>query len=68
MLDDEVIEAVRMGLFKIYAVKTIDQGIEILTGIKAGKLNEQGEYEKGSINYLVQKRLEYYSRLSKEYE
>lgn len=68
MLEDEVIDAVRNGKFKIYGVKTIDEGIEILTGIKPGKLNEQGEFEKGTINYLVQKKLEYYSKLSKEYE
>lgn len=67
MLDDEVIEAVEKGLFKIYAVKTIDEGIEILTGVKAGKLDENGEYEKGSINYLVQEKLRYYSELSKNY-
>ena len=68
MLEDEVIDAVRNGKFKIYGVKTIDEGIEILTGIKPGKLNEQGEFEKETINYLVQKKLEYYSKLSKEYE
>jgi predicted ATP-dependent protease len=67
MLDDEVIEAVEKGLFKIYAVKTVDEGIEILTGVKAGKLDENGEYEKGSINYLVQEKLRYYSELSKNY-
>jgi len=36
-LNDEVIEAVKEGKFHIYAVKTIDEGIEILTGMKAGK-------------------------------
>lgn len=68
MLDDEVIEAVKAGKFKIYAVKTIDEGIEILTGIKAGKLNENNEYEEGTINYLIEKKLEYYSKLNREYE
>lgn len=68
MLDDEVIEAVKEGKFKIYAVKTVDEGIEILTGVKAGKLNENNEYEEGTINYLVEKKLEYYSKLNREYE
>lgn len=68
MLDDEVIDAVDKGRFKIYAVKTIDEGIEILTGVKAGKQNEKGQYEKGTINYLVQEKLRYYSQLSKSYE
>lgn len=57
MLDDEVIEAVENNLFKIYAVKTIDEGIEILTGIKGD-----------IINLLVQEKLEYFSKLSREYE
>lgn len=68
MLEDEVIDAVKLGRFKIYGVKTIDEGIEILTGIKAGELDEKGQYEKGTINYLVQKRLKHYSDISKEYE
>lgn len=64
MLNDEVIEAVKEGKFKIYAVKTIDEGIEILTGVRAGKLNGNNEYEEGTINYLVDKKLEYYFNLS----
>ena len=68
MLEDEVIDAVKLGKFKIFGVKTIDEGIEILTGIKAGKINDKGQYEKGTINYLVQKKLKYYSDASKEYE
>ncbi len=57
MLEDEVIEAVEKNLFKIYAVKTIDEGIEILTGEKAD-----------TIDFLVQEKLNYYSRISKDYE
>lgn len=68
MLNDEVIEAVREEKFKIYAVKTVDEGIEILTGIKAGTLNDNNKYEKGTINYLVQKKLKDYSELSKSFE
>ena len=68
MLDDEIIDAVKKGKFNIYAVKTIDEGMEILTGIKAGELNQEGEYEKETINYLVQKKLEHYARLSRKYE
>lgn len=67
MLKDEVIEAVRNNKFKIYAVRTIDEGIEILTGIKAGKLNNNNQYEKGTINYLVQEKLRNYAELSKSY-
>ncbi|MFA5577584.1 MAG: ATP-binding protein [Tissierellaceae bacterium] len=66
MLNDEVIEAVRKGIFTIYAVDTIDQGIEILTGLRAGELGENGEYEEDTVNALVQEKLIYYSSLSKE--
>ncbi len=57
MLKQEVVEAIKEGTFHIYPVKTVDEGIEILTGIKAGKQLEDGTFEPGSINDLVQKRL-----------
>ncbi len=60
-LSDEVINAVEEGKFHIYPISTIDEGIEVLTGMKAGKLLETGEYEKNSINYLVQKKLRKYA-------
>ena len=56
MLRQDVVEAVRQGRFHIYAVPSIDDGIEILTGIPAGaKVN--GSYPEGTINYRVEKRL-----------
>ncbi|MGM0378140.1 MAG: Lon protease family protein [Bacillota bacterium] len=57
VLKDEVIEAVKDGKFHIYAIEHIDQGIEILTGKKAGKKDEDGNFPEGSINYLVNERL-----------
>jgi len=57
VLNDEVIEAIEKGLFHIWAVKTIDQGIEILTGIPAGEKRPDGTYPEGTINYLVAKRI-----------
>jgi lon-related putative ATP-dependent protease len=57
VLNDEVIEAIEKGLFHIWAVKTIDQGIEILTGIPAGEKRQDGTYPEGTINYLVTKRI-----------
>ncbi|MCF8146808.1 MAG: AAA family ATPase [Deltaproteobacteria bacterium] len=57
MLRKDVVEAVEKGRFHIYPVKTIDQGIEILTGKKAGEKNEKGAYPRGSINYLVDQKL-----------
>ena len=47
----------------IYAIDTVDDGIEILTGLKAGKPNAKGEYPKGTVNYLVKQSLENYQRL-----
>lgn len=57
MLREEVVEAVKEGKFHIYAVSTIDEGIEILTGIKAGERDKDGKYPEGTINYLVDKKL-----------
>lgn len=57
MLKEEIGEAIRNGIFHIYPVKTIDEGIEILTGVKAGRKLEQGTFEEDTINYRVDKRL-----------
>ncbi len=57
MLRKDVVEAVKKGRFHVYPVKTIDEGIEILTGKKAGERNAKGAYPKGSINYLVDQKL-----------
>jgi len=57
MLKEEVIEAVNKGIFHIWAVKTIDEGIEILTGVPAGQRQEDGSFEEGSVNDRVNWRL-----------
>ncbi|QGY41330.1 AAA family ATPase [Pseudodesulfovibrio cashew] len=57
MLRDEVVEAVREGKFHIWAVESIDEGIEILTGAKAGVRGKTGKYPKNSINALVDDKL-----------
>ena len=57
MLKEEVVEAVREGKFHIWSVTTIDEGIEILTGVKAGVRTEEGTFEEGSVNDRVDKRL-----------
>ena len=59
-LPDEIIESVKKKEFHIYAVNTIDEGIEILTDIPAGKKQADGTYPKGTINYLVMKKLKKY--------
>lgn len=60
-LNDEVIQAVKDGQFHIYAIKTIDDGIELLTGVPAGKKNKNGEYTVGTVNYLVNEKLKKYA-------
>jgi predicted ATP-dependent protease len=57
MLRQDVVEAAAAGQFQVYAVETIDQGIELLTGVPAGKRNKAGSYPQGSINYRVEARL-----------
>ena len=58
MLRKDVVAAVKKGKFHIYAVKTIDEGIEILTGVEAGKRRKNGTFKEGTVNFLVNKRLE----------
>jgi lon-related putative ATP-dependent protease len=57
VLRPDVVEAVGSGKFHIYTAETIDQGIELLTGVPAGDADEAGNYPEGTINYLVQQRL-----------
>ena len=58
MLREDVVEAVKEGKFHIYPATTIDEGIEVLTGVPAGEVDEEGNYPEGTINYLVQKKLD----------
>jgi len=58
MLKPYVIDAVKEGKFHIYRVETIDQGIEILTGLKAGALKEDGTFEEDTLNHLVDQELQ----------
>ena len=65
-LSDEVIEAVKNNKFHIYAISTIDEGIELLTGVPAGNKDENGNFPAGTINYLVYNKLKKYAEISKE--
>ena len=58
MLRDDVVDAVKAGTFHIYSVKSIDEGIEILTGVPGGECQPSGTYPEGTVNYLVNRRLE----------
>ena len=62
MLREDVLEAVENGQFSIYAIDDVDDGIELLTGIPAGKADKRGRFPKGTVNYMVQQSLEEYYR------
>jgi ATP-dependent Lon protease len=66
MLRHDVIEAVKTKEFHIYPVKTIDEGIEILTGVKAGRRRKDGTFDPGTINGLVDRRLWEFAKRWKE--
>lgn len=57
MLRSDVVDAVREGMFHVYPVSTIDEGMELLTGIEAGKLGADGTYPPDSVNGRVARRL-----------
>jgi predicted ATP-dependent protease len=57
MLRSDVVEAVAAGEFHVWAVSSIDQGIEILTGVAAGERDAQGNYPSGTINAMIEHRL-----------
>jgi lon-related putative ATP-dependent protease len=67
MLRKDVVEAVKAGKFHVYSVKTIDEGIEILTGMPAGKIKADGTYPKGTINNLVNEKLKSLAEGLKEF-
>ncbi len=61
MLDDEVVQAVQDGKFSIWQVSTIDEGIELLSGVPAGERSEDGTYPEGTVHRLVEDRLRHYA-------
>ena len=72
MVKKEIIKAVEKGQFHIWQVATIEEGIEILTGVKAGQADANGEYPEGSLYKAVQQKLHQYleqsMKLKKEFE
>jgi lon-related putative ATP-dependent protease len=68
MIKQEVVDAVKESKFAIYPIDRVEEGMEILTGKEAGRMNEDGTYPEGTINYLVMKRLEEISAALKEKE
>ena len=67
MLRRDVVEAVEKGKFHVYPVSTIEEGIEILTGMKAGKLQEDGSYPEGTLFRKVDDKLKEMAEMEKEF-
>jgi hypothetical protein len=51
------VDAVREGKFGVFAIERMEEGLELLTGMSAGELQDDGTYPEGTINFLVEKRL-----------
>jgi lon-related putative ATP-dependent protease len=68
MLKEEVVEAIKEGRFHVWPVKTIDEGIEVLTGVEAGEMGPEGNYSEGTIHRIVQDRLDEMAELIKEFK
>ncbi len=68
MLRKDVVQAVKEGKFRVYPVKTIDQGIEILTGVEAGEKLENGRFREETVNDRVDKKLRELGTKIKEFE
>ncbi len=67
MLKDEVREAVRAGRFHVWAIRHVDEGIELLTGMPAGQRDAGGAFPEGTFHRRVAERLEAYARRLREF-
>ncbi|MBR3001953.1 MAG: AAA family ATPase [Clostridia bacterium] len=65
-LSDEVVEAVKNKKFHIYSVSTIEEGIEVLTGVPAGKKDKDGKFPAGTVNYKVYEKLKKYAKINEK--
>lgn len=65
MLRADIVEAVAQGKFNVYAVDTIDQGLEVLTGMKAGRRNRRGQFPRGTVNWRAEERIRHYAEKRK---
>jgi predicted ATP-dependent protease len=64
MLSHEVVDSVRAGRFHIWSARTVDEGIELLTGMPAGERGTDGSSLQGSLHARVEERLERWARLA----
>ncbi len=66
MLKREIIDAVTDGKFHIYAIDSIEDGIETLTGMPPGELQPDGNYPEGTLNFIVSQKLQELAKALKE--
>jgi predicted ATP-dependent protease len=66
MLKNEVVQAVRDGLFHIYAVSRVEEALEILTGKRAGRKRNDGSYPKNSLNFLIEQQLIQWNEIARK--
>lgn len=67
MLKKEVCDAVTEGQFNIFAIRTINEGMELLTGKEMGNRDANGQFPKDSINYLVDQQLNHFANIRREF-
>ncbi len=67
MLREDVVEAAERGEFHIFPVRTIDEGIELMTGVSAGEADADGVYPADSVNGRVQARLQAFSEAARKF-
>jgi len=67
MLREEVVEAVEAGRFHVWAVQTVDEALEILMGMPAGEVDEEGNYPEGTVHHAVRDRLQQMAETLREY-
>ena len=67
MLRDDVVQAVKDRKFHIYAVATIDEGIEVLTGVVAGERQEDGSFPEGTVHHAVESRLDDFRKKARDH-
>jgi predicted ATP-dependent protease len=66
MLDEQILQAVRAGLFHVYAVRLVDEALELLIGQAAGAVDDNGCFPEGSVNARVVARLREISEIGSE--
>ena len=67
ILSEDVVQAVGKGLFRIFPIRTVDEGIEILTGVPAGERLPDGTYPTDTVNDRVYKKLRYFAETTARY-